>query len=197
MRVLLVLAHPLSESFAASVARTVRETLEANGHTVDLLDLYAENFDPRLTERERRGYFDVPYDISDVAGLVARLKVAETLILVFPQWWFNLPAILKGFFDRVFAPGVAFHHDKAGGRIVPQLTNIRHFWVFTTTGSPWWVVKFYMGDPVRRQLRRGIAIFCNRKVDFRMLALHDMDRATEARRAAHLERVRTALQVLR
>jgi NAD(P)H dehydrogenase (quinone) len=108
MHVLLVLAHPLPESFAASVARTIRETLEANGHTVDLLDLYAENFDPRLTEKERRGYFDVPYDTSEVADLVARLRQAEALMLVFPQWWFNLPAVLKGFFDRVFAPGVAF-----------------------------------------------------------------------------------------
>ena len=197
MRVLLVLAHPLPESYAASVARTVRETLQAGGHAVDLLDLYAEDFDPRLTEKERRGYFDSPYDTSEVAGLVERLKAADALMLVFPQWWFNLPAVLKGFFDRVFAPGVAFKHDKAGGRIIPQLTNIRHFWVFTTTGSPWWVVKLYMGDPVRRQMRRGIAIFCNRKVRFRMLALHDMDRATDGKRRRHLERVRTALQALR
>jgi putative NADPH-quinone reductase len=197
MHVLLVLAHPLPESFTASVALTVRETLEANGHTVDLLDLYAENFDPRLTEKERRGYFDVPYDTSDVAGLVKRLREAEALMLVFPQWWFNLPAVLKGFFDRVFAPGVAFRHDKDGGRIVPLLTNIRHFRAFTTTGSPWWIVRFYMGDPVRRQLKRGIAIFCNRKVNFRMLALHDMDRATEGKRRRHLERVKAALQDLR
>lgn len=197
MHVLLVLVHPLPESFAASVARTIRETLEANGHTVDLLDLYAENFDPRLTEKERRRYFDVPYDTSDVADLVARLRQAEALMLVFPQWWFNLPAVLKGFFDRVFAPGVAFRHDKDGGRIVPLLTNIRHFWAFTTTGSPWWVVRFYMGDPVRRQLKRGIAIFCNRKVDFRMLALHDMDRATDGKRRRHLERVKAALQDFR
>ena len=194
MHVLLVLAHPLPESFAASVARTIRETLEAIGHTVDLLDLYAENFDPRLTEKERRGYFDLPYDTSDVADLAARLRQAEALMLVFPQWWFNLPAVLKGFFDRVFAPGVAFRHDKDGGRIVPLLTNIRHFWAFTTTGSPWWVVRFYMGDPVRRQLKRGIAIFCNRKVDLRMLALHDMDRATDDKRRRYLERVKTSLQ---
>ncbi len=197
MHVLLVLAHPLPESFAHSVARTVRETLEGQGHSVDLLDLHAEDFDPRLTERERRGYFDLPYDTSAVADLVVRLQKAEALVLVFPQWWFNLPAVLKGFFDRVFAPGVAFRHDKSGGKIIPLLTNIRHFWAFTTTGSPWWVVKFYMGDPVRRQLKRGIAIFCNRKVDFRMLALHDMDRATDDKRRQHLERIAAVLRDIR
>ena len=121
MRVLLILAHPVPESFAASIARTARETLEADGHSVDLLDLYAENFDPRLTVDERRSYFEDPCDTSRVAGHVARLQAAEALVLVFPQWWFNLPAILKGFFDRVFAPGVAFRHDKAGGRIIPLL----------------------------------------------------------------------------
>lgn len=193
MRILLVLAHPLSESFAASVARTAREALEASGHTVDLLDLYAEDFDPRLSEAERSGYFDLPYDTSAVAGIVARLKAADGLVLVFPQWWFNFPAILKGFFDRVFAPGVAFTHDAAGGRIVPQLTNIRLLYALTTTGSPWWLVHFYMGNPVRRLLKRGIANFCSKKLVFRMMSLHDMDRATQARRRAHLERIRRAL----
>ncbi|MBB4196051.1 putative NADPH-quinone reductase [Rhizobium aethiopicum] len=196
MRILLVLAHPLPESFAASMAHTAREALEASGHVVDLLDLYAENFDPRLSEAERRAYFDMPYDTSDVADMVARLKAADGLVLVFPQWWFNFPAILKGFFDRVFAPGVAFTHDAAGGRIVPELTNIRLLYALTTTGSPWWLVHLYMGNPVRRLLKRGIANFCSKKLVFRMLSLHDMDRATKARRKAHLERVRKALSVV-
>ncbi|QKK25429.1 NAD(P)H-dependent oxidoreductase [Rhizobium hidalgonense] len=193
MRILLVLAHPLPDSFAASVARTAREALEASGHVVDFIDLYAEDFDPRLSEAERRGYFDTPYDTSDVADIVARLKAAEGLILVFPQWWFNFPAILKGFFDRIFAPGVAFTHDADGGRIVPQLINIRLLYALTTTGSPWWLVHLYMGNPVRRLLKRGIANFCSKKLVFRMLSLHDMDRTKEARRRAHLERVRKTL----
>jgi putative NADPH-quinone reductase len=193
MHILLVLAHPLPESFAASVARTAQEALEASGHTVDLLDLYAEDFDPRLSKAERSGYFDVPYDTCAVAGILARLQAADGLVLVFPQWWFNFPAILKGFFDRIFAPGVAFTHDAAGGRIVPQLTNIRLLYALTTTGSPWWLVHFYMGNPVRRLLRRGIANFCSKKLVFRMLNLHDMDRTTDARRRAHLERIRKVL----
>ncbi|MBA8832024.1 NAD(P)H-dependent oxidoreductase [Rhizobium leguminosarum] len=197
MRILLVLAHPLQDSFAASVARTAREALEASGHVVDLLDLYAENFDPHLSEAERRGYFDVPYDTSAVADIVVRLKAADGLILVFPQWWFNFPAILKGFFDRVFAPGVAFSHDAAGGRIVPQLTNIRLLYALTTTGSPWWLVRLYMGDPVRRLLKRGIAAFCSKRLNFKMLSLHDMDRATDAKRTVHLDRVRKLLSAIR
>ncbi|MCA1405674.1 NAD(P)H-dependent oxidoreductase [Ensifer sp. IC3342] len=189
MHILMVLAHPLEDSFAASVARVARQAFEGRGHTVDLLDLYRESFDPRLTVAERGSYFDDHYDASEVSGWIKRVKAADGLVLVFPQWWFNFPAILKGFFDRVFAPSVAFDHDPAGGRIVPRLGNIKLFWALTSTGSPWWVVHLYMGNPVRRLLKRGIAAFCSKGVDFRMISLHDMDRATEAKRKRHLERV--------
>jgi putative NADPH-quinone reductase len=194
MHILLVLAHPLSGSFAAAIAGTARDTLVEGGHTVDLLDLYRENFDPRLTASERAGYFDVPYDTSDVAKLVARLKAADGLVFVFPQWWFDFPAILKGFFDRVLAPGVAFTHDTSGGRILPRLENIKLLWVLTTTGSPWWIVRLYMGDPVRRFMRRAIAKLCSKRLNFRILSLHDMDRATDRDRRRYLERVRKALR---
>ena len=190
MRILLVLAHPLEDSFAANVAREARAALEARGHSVDLLDLYREDFDPRLSVAERGSYFTDTYDRSGAADWIGRLQAADGLVLVFPQWWFNFPAILKGFFDRVFAPGVAFEHDQTGGRIIPRLTNIRLFWALTTTGSPWWVVHLYMGNPVRRLLKRGIAAFCSKRLDFRMISLHDMDRATEAKRKRHLDRVR-------
>ncbi|WP_455269420.1 NAD(P)H-dependent oxidoreductase [Rhizobium herbae] len=193
MRILLVLAHPLTDSFAAGVAATTKAALEKSGHSVDLLDLYREGFDPRLREEERRGYFDTPYDTTGVDDIVARLRAADGLILVFPQWWFNFPAILKGFFDRVLAPGVAFDHEQSGGRILPRLTNIKLFWALTTTGSPWWVVKLYMGNPVRRLLKRGIASFCAKDVNFRMISLHDMDRVTPAQRTAHLAKIESAV----
>lgn len=196
-RFLVVLAHPLPASFAASAAKTVVETLEAKGHAVDLLDLYAEGFDPRLTANERAAYMEPGYQPSDdVLGIVERLKAADGLVLVFPQWWFNLPAIMKGFIDRIFVPGVAFDHDKAGGRIVPLMTNISSFWVVTSTGSPWWVVHLYMGNPVKRILKRGVAAFCAKGVDFRMLALHDMDRATDQKRKGFLAKVEASFSGL-
>ena len=192
MRLLLILAHPLWDSYTARVATTARESLVANSHEVDWLDLYQEGFDPRLTEAERASYFAERYDGAAVAGLIARLMAAEGIVLVFPQWWFGFPAILKGYFDRVFAPGIAFTHGEAGG-ILPRLANIRLFYALTTTGSPWWVVWLVMGDPVRRVLKRGLASMCARDVRFRMLSLHDMDRIDDAKRLAHLERVRALM----
>jgi multimeric flavodoxin WrbA len=98
--VLLVVAHPLDNAFAKAAAARIRATLQRRGIEVDMIDLYADDFDPCLTGAERRGYFTTPYDSKAVAGYVARLRLAEKLVFVFPQWWFNVPAILKGFFDR-------------------------------------------------------------------------------------------------
>jgi putative NADPH-quinone reductase len=189
MRLLLVVAHPLGDSYTLAIARTARDTLVADGHEVDWLDLYAEGFDPRLTADERRRYFDPSYDPSSVGDLVARLLAADGLVLIFPTWWFDMPAILKGWFDRVFAPGIAFDHQPAGG-LTGRLTNIRLLYVLTTTGSPWWIVRLVMGNPLRRLLRRGIGMLCARGLRFRMLSLHDLDRASAAKREAHLERVK-------
>ncbi|MDO6965507.1 NAD(P)H-dependent oxidoreductase [Rhizobium alvei] len=190
MRILVVLAHPLADSFAASVARETVEGHRAKGHDVDLLDLYAEGFDPVLSVAERGSYFSEPFDDSAVRPLIERIKSADGLVLVFPQWWFNMPAIMKGFIDRVFAPGSAFAMDPATQKLIPGLGNLRFFHVLTTTGSKWWVVKFYMGDPVRRILKRGVVAFCCPQTRFRMISLHDMDHPSEAKFKAHLDRVR-------
>jgi hypothetical protein len=96
LRVLLVVAHPLNNAFAKAAAARIRATLERRGIEVDMIDLYADDFDPRLTGAERRGYFTTPYDSKAVAGYVARLRLAEKLVFVFTQLWFNVPGILKG-----------------------------------------------------------------------------------------------------
>lgn len=188
MSVLLVVAHPLEASFAKAAAARIRETLERRGMKVDVIDLYADRFDPCLTAAERQSYFTQAYNSSAVADYVLRVKQAEKLIFVFPQWWFNLPAILKGFFDRVLVPGIAFD-QVPGGPLIPRLTHVQALWAISSTGAPWWVTKLYMGDPVRRQLERGVKHFVSPKASFRMLTLYDMDRMTEARARAFLARL--------
>jgi NAD(P)H dehydrogenase (quinone) len=118
--VLLVVAHPLDNAFAKAAAARIRATLERRGIEVDMIDLYADDFDPRLTGAERRGYFTTPYDSKAVAGYVVRLRLAEKLVFVFPQGWFNVLAILKGFLNRVLVPGVAFDHASGGGPLTQE-----------------------------------------------------------------------------
>jgi NAD(P)H dehydrogenase (quinone) len=196
MRALLVVAHPLDESFTKAAAHRIAKTLERRDMEVDLLDLYAEGFDPCLTATERRSYSTTHYDSSAVATYVERLRRVEKLVLVFPHWWFGMPAILKGFLDRVLVPGIAFDHPPGGGMPIPRLTRIDALYVVSSTGSPWWIAKLYMGDPVRRQIGRGIKPFVNPKARFRMFTLHDMDHMTETRAAAFLDRMERAFGTL-
>lgn len=117
---LVVYAHPVRDSLAAALRDAVADGLAEAGHTVDIVDLYEDNFQPVLSAEERTAYMEPGYaPAADVAGYCDRLKAADGLVFVFPQWWFAMPAILKGFVDRVFVPGVAFDHAPGGGRLIP------------------------------------------------------------------------------
>lgn len=187
MRVHVVFAHPLAGSFAAAALARVCAGLEASGHQVDLLDLYADGFDPRLTAEERRIYHEVPANRSPVAAYVERLQAAEALVLVFPAWNFGPPAILKGWFDRVLLPGVAF--ELADGRIRPALTNIGRFAVVTSYGQRGWVVRWVIGNPLRKQLLRAMRWCMSPRAQVRWLAFYDMNNADQQRRERFLARL--------
>jgi NAD(P)H dehydrogenase (quinone) len=192
VRVLVIYAHPLADSFAAALHQTIVAGLQRSGHEVDDRDLYAEGFEPVLSAAERRAYNTPSPDLTGVADHVARLRAAEALVLCFPTWWYGMPAILKGYFDRVWAQGVAFRLPEGGGAIRPALTNIKKITVVTTYGAPWWLIRLVLRDPVRAVILGGLARLCGRGVRTRFLALYNIDGASRARCAAFLARVERA-----
>ena len=192
MRVLVVYAHPLDDSFAAALHRGVVTTLRKSGHEVDDCDLYAEGFDPVLGPAERRAYNTPTPDLSGVADHVRRLRAAEAIVLCYPTWWYGMPAILKGYFDRVWAQGVAFTLPEGGGLIRPALGNIRKLWVVTTYGAPWWLIRLVLRDPVRAVIFGGLARLCARGIETRFLALYNIESLDRAHCAAFLARVERA-----
>jgi putative NADPH-quinone reductase len=192
MRVLVLYAHPLADSFAAALHQRVVAALRRSGHEVDDCDLYAENFEPVLSAAERRLYNTPTPDLTGIADHVARLRAAEALVLCFPTWWYGMPAILKGYFDRVWAQGVAFHLPEGGGAILPALTNIKKLWVVTTYGAPWWLIRLVLRDPVHAVILGGLARLCGRGTRTRFLALYNIDGASRDRCAAFLSRVERA-----
>lgn len=187
MKVLLVLAHPLPDSLAARLAAHLREGLEARGHAVRTVDLCAEGFDPVLTPTERRGYY------TDSAPDRAGLQEAEAIALVFPTWWFGLPAILKGWIDRSFLPGAAFDHSPALRAMEPRLTGLKRAFVVTTLGAPWAFDRLVMRRPVRQVLKRGVFGPCAPQARFTMLSLYRAEKVEPARLAAFLGRIDRAL----
>jgi len=195
MRVLVIFAHPLGDSYAATLRDTVVAALKTGGHTVDLCDLYQENFDPILSAQERRDYENTSKNTRPVSRQVERLRQAEGIIFVFPSWWYGMPAILKGYFDRVWLPGVAF--DFGPQAIRPLLKSIRMFGVVTTTGAPEWFTRIYMGNPSRKVLMRGLARLVAPRAERFWLALYGMENATDAKRTAFIEQVRKRISNIR
>lgn len=152
MRVLLIYCHPVETSFNAALHQEILQGLRAAGHEVDDCDLYAEGFNPIMSREERLGYHDVPANQAPVQSYVDRLQRAEALVLCFPTWCFGFPAMLKGYFDRVFMPGVAFDLSDPGN-VRPTLTNLRRIAAVTTYGRPR-VAAWLMGDPPRKMVTR-------------------------------------------
>lgn len=195
MKVLLVSAHPVEESYNAALSRAAIAALRGAGHTVDHLDLYAEGFDPVLGRAERLGYHAVPENRAPVEGYVTRLQEAEALVFVFPVWCYGVPAILKGFFDRVFLPGVSFSLGE-DGIARPALTHIKRVVGITSYGRPWWVATFLMGDPPKRQIMNYFRLLTGGRARRTWLAHYDMNRSTDETRRAFLAKVETAMESL-
>lgn len=190
MRALVLFAHPCDDSYCAALHARVVDTLTARGWQVDDCDLYAEGFQPVLTAAERRGYHDVAANTGPVAGYVDRLRAANALVMVFPVWNYGFPAILKGFIDRVYLPGVAF--ALRDGRVVPTLDNLKRIAAVTTYGGTWWRSTL-AGDPPRKVMMRQMRAL-SRPDRLRYLALYDMNRATPAQRGQFLTRVGKAME---
>lgn len=190
-RALVLFAHPVPESFSAALHGAVVAALRGRGWDVDDCDLNAEGFQPVLTAEERRNYHDLQANLHPVSDHVARLRAAQALVLVFPVWNFGFPAILKGYFDRVFLPGVSFRLED--GKVRPNLTHIRKLAAVTTYGGTR-LRALLAGDPPRHVVKRAVW-HVTRPDTLRYLALYDMNRATDTQRSAFQARVEQEMKV--
>ena len=187
MRITVVHAHPSPNSFSRSLFRTVLEALD--GHDIDVCNLYDDGFDPVLSEEEHCGYLaENPVRDPLVARYISFVERAEAIVFVYPTWWAGLPAILKGWFDRVLVPGVAFALDE-NDRLRPQMGHVRRLAGVTTYGSSRAVIAL-TADGGRRTISRTLRVATGFRSRVTWLGLHRMDTATAAERAAYLERVR-------
>ena len=139
MRILVVHAHPDPGSFNAAVFRKSCEVLAARGGEVDALDLYAEEFEPVMHRDERMRYHDKGANELGLEHHLARLMAADGIVFVYPTWWYGLPAMLKGWLERVRLPHRSFIIPNSGDRgpIRPGMTHVRLLGGISTYGAPW------------------------------------------------------------
>jgi putative NADPH-quinone reductase len=185
VRILAIFCHPAQDSFAASVLEALTRRLRGDGHELTLVDLYAEGFDPVLDLAGWRAHRQDRRHDGGLDAHIAALAEAEGLILVYPTWWYGLPAMLKGWIDRVWQPGVAFRMEGGAFR-THCLTRLTRFAVVTTYGSPRGFIEWVVGDPARRQLMRGLALQFAPGVRACWAPIYSVDQKS----AAELERAR-------
>jgi putative NADPH-quinone reductase len=196
MRALVVYCHPSPQSFTAAVRDLVLAKLANAGAEVRLHDLYASGFSPVLTREEWEGYLNCPGNCSPVSREVEDIRWCDTLIFVYPTWWYGLPAMLKGWLDRVLLPDVAFLMPDASHRTIrPGLRHIGRMGVFTTCGASRWLT-FVVGAPGRRTLRRGVGFLLTPRRKTAFAAHYLMDSSTPESRRAHLTRVASQMDKL-
>lgn len=194
MRVHVVHAHPVETSYNRALFDAAVETLSGNGHEVDALNLYDEEFQAVLSRAERLAYHDVPGNLTpEVKPYVDRLRAADAMVFVHPVWNYGYPAILKGYFDRIFLPGVSFvlvggdADDK--GRLVPNMKNIRKVAFITSYGGDRFRTMI-MGDPPRRLARRWAWATFGTLLPPKYLALYDMNNQSEAKLKGFIDKVK-------
>ena len=189
MRALVIYCHPDPGSFNAAIRDLVCDRLRAAGAGLRLHDLYAQGFQPVLTRDEWLGYLDPARNTLPVAPDVEALRWCDTLIFVYPTWWYGLPAMLKGWLDRVMLPDVAFLMPDAQNKTIrPGLQHITRLGVFTTCGASFWLTSL-VGAPGKRTLLRGVGYLCAPQRRSVFAAHYLMDSSTPESRTRHLDHV--------
>ncbi|WP_285042190.1 NAD(P)H-dependent oxidoreductase [Plantibacter sp. LMC-P-059a] len=183
MPTLIVTAHPDPDSLVQHLAERLVAALDAD--TSELANLSAEGFDPRYTLSDRHTYRVAGDYTPDVAREQERLDRATDLVLVFPVYWWSMPALLKGWFDRVFVNGWAFGLD-ADGRIVRQLDRLRIHLVPVAGDDAGVYDRHGYEQAMRTQIEHGIVDFCGARRGVTAF-VHDSEREDAEGRAAAVD----------
>jgi NAD(P)H dehydrogenase (quinone) len=196
MRALVIYADPREDGLSRALLEAATRALRDGGHQVVALDLCAEGFHAVMSADERLAYHTgSPIQSDDVARHAGLVRWADTLVFVYPSWWMGLPAVLKGWLERVLVPGVAFHLDERTHRVVADLRHVRRIVGITTHRASWTSVKV-MNDAGRRMLLRALAMLCHRPCRRTWLALYSVDRSGPEGRERFLRKVERELGAL-
>ena len=197
MHVAVILAHPNTESFAHELARRAVSGLQAGGHTVELVDLYAMGFSAAMSTAERAAYHESQPILDPLVQQQADLvRSVDALVFVYPTWWSGHPAMLKGWLERVLVPGVGFRFDDRSGKVRPGLTNVRRLVGISTYGSPRWYVRS-VNDNGRRILMRALRMSCGVRVSRTWLGLYAIDTCSADDRQRFAEHVEQKMRAVR
>jgi len=149
MKPLIIYAHPLNGSFCHAVKEKIIETLKEKGEEYNIIDLYADKFDPVMSGEDLRLYSKGESTDPNVDKYLNLLSETNRIYLIFPVWWGVMPAMLKGLFDKVFLPKRAYKYQKSG-MLEAKFPQIKKAVIFNTLGGPKLYHNLMLRFPVKR-----------------------------------------------
>ena len=191
MQVLAIFAHPLDDSLCKRLFDEATNRLSSEGHSVTIIDLYKDGFNPVLSKDEREQYFDDEFIPEELKHYQSELMKADTLLFCFPTWCLGPPAILKGFFDRLMKPGVSFIVLPSGD-LAPNLIHIERVIALVTYGRARPIL-FWFGDPPRKMMTRYLKWFVSKTAKIHYLPVYNLHKPSELKIKKAIEKVRKAV----
>jgi putative NADPH-quinone reductase len=158
MNILLILGHSSNDSLCGALADTYAATSREHGNQVRIIRLGELEFDPIL----HSGYSAIQHLEPDLLGAQEAIRWAQHLVFIYPTWWGGLPALLKGFIDRVFLPGFAFKY-RENSSLWDRLLTGRSARLIVTMDSPPWYYRWVSFMPGHNQMKKTILEFCGIK----------------------------------
>ncbi|WP_195939264.1 NAD(P)H-dependent oxidoreductase [Romboutsia sp. 1001713B170131_170501_G6] len=158
MKTTIIVASPSEKSFSKKIVEKLSKKLIENKAEYEIIDLYKDNFNPVMTEKEEMLYNEGKTDDELVKKYQQSIRDSDEMILVFPVWFNNVPAILKGFFDKVFIKNFAFSEED--NKTKGLLTNIKSGMVITTSESNTSYLKDKLDNPIETVIIKGTLEVC-------------------------------------
>ncbi|MBN2694213.1 NAD(P)H-dependent oxidoreductase [bacterium] len=159
MKTLIVYAHPNEESLNFELLKNVEKTLENSKKEFKTIDLHKDGFNPVLIFNKDKKRRDLHLD-SETESYRELVKWADSIIFIYPLWWNDMPAILKGFIDRVFVLNFAY---ESSSKFPKGLLTTKKSLIINTMDSPEFYSKYILLDDHFRNFKRSILKFCGFK----------------------------------
>lgn len=164
MHLLTVYSHPFTDRYPAAVMDAFHEPFRQAGHRIDVLDLHREDFDPRFTPEDHAHFWGGPVP-AEIAAMHRRVEAADRLAFVFPVYWWGMPAMMKGWIERVFTVGWAYQYgagveDRGKQPLTSLLGNVPTILIGIGGSSKRTYDKYGYDEAMRTQLDVGTFAYC-------------------------------------
>lgn len=156
MRVAIVFNHPYEGSFCNAILEATIKGLQRANHEVDLMHLDKDGFNPVMSKADLKAFVDHKVVDPQVMDYNSRLEKADQLIFIFPIWWDLMPAMTKGFIDRVLTPGVVYDHHPRGFGLIPLLKDLKKVTIITTMNKPRLLYSLLIGNLIKKAVLKSV-----------------------------------------